>query len=229
MSYSFEMHFVDGVGEAKAFRKAREVVTLLSENENAKEFIESSASYSPHNRYWLTLSKLDAEVEETVTNIILEQFVFNVFNIRFTYWPKLKLLGCCCSSLPESVKKLFKASVYFQNGTDQDYKFSEWKGIKAFEQIACSAAVMLQEDVEGHLGYKLDIEEGGVCDLDYYRRTVAYEKVYSLLNLDAWLYEQKTEDFYNFAMNAIAGSREAFELQMMVRAKLVPWFRSQKN
>ena len=103
----------------------------------------------------------------------------SIFSYRFFYIPEHNLLGV----FGTPVKDIFDLTCYFQNSCDQDYDFEDWKGIPIFEQIAEKWKNATDSDTKEYYYNRYgdfgDEEENGV-DLDYYRRTFAYDEIWKM-------------------------------------------------
>ena len=90
--------------------------------------------------------------------------------------------------VPDDVKQVFDASIYFQNSCDQDYEFNEWNGVPIFEQIANKWANATDDEVARKYleenSSSWDDEEP--LDNDYYRRTFAYDEIWDMCSEYLW-------------------------------------------
>lgn len=113
----------------------------------------------------------------------------SVFSYRFFYIPGNNLLGVF--GVPGAVKDIFDLTCFFQNSCDQDYNFEDWKGIPIFEQIAEKWKNSTDSDVIEHYneryGDTYSAEENS--DLDYYRRTFAYDDIWKMC--ETYLYHEE--------------------------------------
>ncbi|MBQ8567302.1 MAG: hypothetical protein IJ445_06960 [Clostridia bacterium] len=80
---------------------------------------------------------------------------------------------------------------HFQNSCDQDYDFEDWKGVPYFEFIAEKWKNATDSEVIEHYrndrGY--DYDEEYASDLDYYRRSFAYDEIWSMC--ESYLYHEE--------------------------------------
>ena len=107
-----------------------------------------------------------------------------VFTMRFFYLADHNLLGVF--GVPSAVKECFDATIYFQNSTDQDYEFDEWKNVPIFAQIAEKWKTSTDDDVLRKCNDERDDDEIDTDSLDYYRRTFAYEEIWSMCEDYMW-------------------------------------------
>lgn len=145
--------------------------------EKMDEIAEEEFLWMPSIRHTL-FNTLD---NDSAKRIIDERWAqTSIFTYRYFYLPAHSLLGVF--SVPDAGQSIFDASIFFQNSTDQDYEFEEWKGVPAFEAIADKWKNASDETVKKHYeetcGDEWDADEN--CDLDYYRRTFAYDDVWDL-------------------------------------------------
>ena len=49
-----------------------------------------------------------------------DNWLYEIFNFRFVYWEKEKLLAVLGEKFPQEAKDLMDVSIYFQNSTDQN-------------------------------------------------------------------------------------------------------------
>lgn len=105
----------------------------------------------------------------------------SVFSYRFFYIPEHNLLGVF--SIHDCINEIFDLTCYFQNSCDQDYPFDDWKGIPVFEEIANKWKKSTDSEVKEHYhnrwGDFWNEEENG-SDLDYYRRSFAYDEIWRM-------------------------------------------------
>ena len=59
-------------------------------------------------------------------------------------------------------------------------------------------------------------EENGE-DIDYFRRSMAYDRIFSELGLKSWEYEVAGK-FQQFSMNALTSSRDIFNAHLMLES-----------
>lgn len=113
----------------------------------------------------------------------------SVFSYRFFYIPEHNLLGVF--GIPDGVDKIFDLTCYFQNSCDQDYPFTDWNGIPLFEEIATKWKNATDSEVKEHYhnrwGDVWSKEENS--DLEYYRRSFAYEEIWSFC--ERYLYHEE--------------------------------------
>ena len=104
----------------------------------------------------------------------------SVFSYRFFYIPEHNLLGVF--GVPDAVNDIFDLTCYFQNSCDQDYDFEDWKGITIFEQIAEKWKNATDSDVIKHYREDrgFDYDEEDASDIDYYRRSFAYDEIWRM-------------------------------------------------
>lgn len=102
----------------------------------------------------------------------------SIFSYRFFYIPEHNLLGV----FGTPVKDIFDLTCYFQNSCDQDYDFDDWKGVPIFEQIAEKWKNATDNEVLEHFRKDRcsDWNEEDCSDLDYYRRSFAYDEIWRM-------------------------------------------------
>ena len=160
--------------------------------EHLKEIAEDNFAFSPIFKAQPFLLQ-----EFTVTKELLDETknwaINNVFRYRFFYDEKLHLLGMY--AIPKSTQHLFDCTIQFQNSSDQDYDFEEWKGIQYFEDVVEKWKNATDEKVKED--YKRRRNEDWTLkycsNLDYYRRSFVYEDIwdnfeYTLFNDEAVVY-----------------------------------------
>lgn len=133
----------------------------------------------------------------------------NLFTTRFLYWPEKSLLG-----IVGSVQNGFDPSlriVRFTDSTDQNYPFESWSGISLFEKIVeeCKNVDVqaIRNACPGLLFPDSEIRE----EIDYFRKTMAYRRIYDELDLKS--YENEVLGKFNiFSMNVINYSAELYEM-----------------
>lgn len=99
----------------------------------------------------------------------------SVFTFRFFYLPQHNLLGMF--NIPTIARRLFDATYFFQNSTDQDYDYDYWRGVPLFESIAEKWKNATDEQVIA--AHKCP-EEMESERFDYYRKTFAYDEIWRI-------------------------------------------------
>ena len=172
MSYSCTISFKQISGN--------EVYSFLQDFKKA--VTEHLADIAENNYIFSPIMRSPSNIQEELTPDMYEatkNWARNsIFHHRFFYNSDLQLLGVY--AVHKSLEGLFDCTVYFQNSCDQDYEFDEWKGIKAFEEIAEKWRTMPQKDVLSACNRDAeDINKS--TDLDYCRRTGAYNEIWELI------------------------------------------------
>ena len=113
----------------------------------------------------------------------------HVFTYRYFYLKDQQLLGVY--SMCKEQQELFDCTVYFQNSTEQDYDFEEWKGVPWFEEVADKWTNVTDADVlkaykeQYNSDFKDDYEGYAEARLREkmlsYRRTCAYKEIWELI------------------------------------------------
>ena len=168
--------------------------------QNTKKIAEDEFLYMPSVRYAHLYEGVRAVVKEDAD----EAWARGVFTMRFFYLTEHNLLGVF--GVPTEAQSVFDDSIYFQNSCDQDYDFDEWKNIPVFAQIAEKWKSATDKEVrERYYG-----ERYGECDeddveenLDYYRRSFAYDEIWGMCEEYMWHDEQAVHlamfGFYDYA------------------------------
>lgn len=113
----------------------------------------------------------------------------SVFSYRFFYIPEHNLLGVF--GVPDGVDEIFDLTCYFQNSCDQDYPFTDWNGIPVFEEIANKWKNATDSEVIEHYHNRYGgvYEEEWDSDLEYYRRSFAYDEIWEMC--ETYLYHEE--------------------------------------
>lgn len=172
MSYSCTISFKQLSGN--------EVYSFLQKFKKATT--EHLADIAENNYIFSPIMRSPTHIQEELTPEIYEATKDwarkSIFHHRFFYNSEIQLLGVY--GVHKSLEGLFDCTQYFQNSTDQDYEFDEWKGVKCFEEIAEKWRTMPSEDVLSACNRdEEDINEA--TDLDYYRKSGAYEEIWKLI------------------------------------------------
>ena len=139
-------------------------------------------------------------------------WVQNLFTTRFLYWNEKSLLGIVGEAQREFDPDV--SEVYFQNHTDQD---CYWSGIKMFKAIANECRNASMEETKLMYPHLLSSGEENDEDIDYYRRSMTYDRIFSELDLRAWEYEVPGK-FQQFSMNALISSRDIFNAHLALES-----------
>lgn len=217
MSYGFEMYFKQVKSKEEAFDFAMSIMKNIFEN--AEERIKNARFYIPSY----------PEMKENRTTD--EYWLYSVFTESFTYWEKENLLGMFGVTLPKSTIKMFDASVYFQDSTDQDYDLETWDdNILYFKKIIDTVSGMSKDDLLNVImerwGYDkenevelLEMKENIEKDPEYYRNSAIYSIIFDELDLELWMDDENESDkFIRFNLCAINGADSYFRLRTILNA-----------
>ena len=216
MSYGFDMAFAHVVDEKAAFSLARSYVDKCMEKENARKFIEDNTIYIPSIRY--------SHIEEAtnMAEVADRYWLENLFKFRFLYWPKYQLLGLVGSNRIDD--PAFPMSIYFQNSTDQNYDFQEWLegNIPFFKEHVETITNMPQSKLfdicKDYLDEDTDLSNPEI-EL-YMRQSLLYQRIFSALELQSWLYaddSKKDVPYIQFALSGIQDMYEASALHNILK------------
>ena len=216
MSYGFDMAFTHAADEKAAFSLARSYVDKCMEKENARKFIEDNTIYIPSIRY--------SHIEEAtnMAEVADRYWLETLFKFRFLYWPKYRLLGLVGSNRIDD--PAFPMSIYFQNSTDQNYDFQEWLegNIPFFKEHVETITNMPQSKLfdicKDYLDEDTDLSNPEI-EL-YMRQSLLYQRIFSALELQSWLYaddSKKDVPYIQFALNGIQDMYEASALHNILK------------
>lgn len=216
MSYGFDMAFAHAADEKAAFSLARSYVDKCMEKENARKFIEDNTIYIPSIRY--------SHIEEAtnMAEVADRYWLETLFKFRFLYWPKYRLLGLVGSNPIDD--PAFPMSIYFQNSTDQNYDFQEWLegNIPFFKEHVETITNMPQSKLfdicKDYLDEDTDLSNPEI-EL-YMRQSLLYQRIFSALELQSWLYaddSKKDVPYIQFALSGIQDMYEASALHNILK------------
>ena len=200
MSYSFGMTFFEAKNKLEAYEKATEFVTALISMKTAMEYVRQNAIYFQRLLFQDEIRDIDCQIAR-----LLGPWLSQLFTIRCTYWPQYNLLGIIGDEWPETCKSLAAGSVYFQNGTDQDYEYECWPtAIPFFKERVDAVKRMTDDEVR-------QISELNCDDIEYVRRSLVYQTIAKDLTLDDWIY-RGAGDYLRFAMSGITNGNILLDL-----------------
>ena len=217
MSYGFDMNFKHcrSLGDALLLANKAANITF----QHLSEQIEDNRCWIPALQY--RMSQADERTKRTADDLWLERLL----KMSFVWWPEYKLLGLCGAAWPKEVTSLFKKHVYFQNSCDQDYAFSEWKGLgRPFDEIVSVCRDGLEADALSFLKMgrynpeDFDPTADGEEFDDYYRRWAAYNGIFETLHLNQWLWGQEDDKFVRFSVTPLNCSERTFQAEQILRA-----------
>lgn len=153
---------------------------------------------------WIPFVRNHVEVEKDFEKIPKDEIAASkkwaqdLFTYRYFYDKERRLLGMY--GLPKQIRHLFDGSVYFQDSVDQNYDREEYKGIDDFLKIYDECMRMTVEELAAvyennrssiDRSWKedvLDWHPEGLTDslIDYYKKTVAYEKIWKTVEFSLW-------------------------------------------
>lgn len=151
-------------------------------SKSIEQIAEDEFIYMPSNRY----GHLYENVREAVKRGADEAWAKGVFTTRFFYLAEHDLLGVF--GVPSAVESIFDDTIYFQNSCDQDYKYDTWAKIPPFAEIAEKWRNATDEEVKAKYNAESygEWDEDENCDLDYYRRTFAYDEIWGMCESYMW-------------------------------------------
>ena len=193
MSYAFGMFFKQLSKKEDAFQFVNEVKNTM--NENVVAFFNQNV-----DRY--IFPSLSSGIKEKAD----EYWVKSAFTMRFVYWPQEHLVGLSGYEYPDKVKSMFDTHFCFQNSTDQDYEFEEWSS--AIDLFDRNKQAFMSKGIET-LYYQGYVDRFYTLDdlLDdpvYYKKTCLYDKIYTDLKLDDWLWEKQNDSFISLNVNPVS-------------------------
>lgn len=194
MSYSCEISFKN-IESKYVYEFLVEYKKLVTEH--IEDIAKENVWYSPllkHDFEYEWAKRPYIEMKRELYDSIYH-WAYRVFQFRYFYIPEHNLLGIF--GVPDSVKEMFDNTSYFQNSTDQDYDFDDWKGIPWFEEVAtkwknCSLNELVRtyNDIYGddsdyhHMtnAEYLSNEEESI----YYRKSFCYKDIWR--NIEQYLF-----------------------------------------
>lgn len=196
MSYRFQMNFKQCESKEEAFTIALAIT---------KEYFRHAKSVIKDNIYYFPSIQRGGNKEYELAD---EWFLVNLFSLRFVWWEDKKLLGLNNDS--DFLKSFFDTEVYFQNSCDQDYEYDGWDDkIDFFKETKRKIQERTKEELLKCSTYfnESDLED----DLEYCKRTILYDMIFSELDLNAWMYDSDETVFERFSLCAIDSSEKRFK------------------
>lgn len=205
MSYGFEMCF-------KEIEKENILDFIM---DLTKELIENSYEIMSTNLYYCPTVKVAKDKIPYVEYMSKykendRNWLYRLFSIRILYWKDKNLMGIQ-GELPKKTKEKLK-TFYFQNSTDQDYDYEEWKGIQYFENIVNEVKSYKENDLKVLTSFEFnDFNDAAI---EYCKKSLIYKKIYEDLELDEWLYHayEHNGDFELFSINPIVSYEQSIQL-----------------
>lgn len=212
MSYAFQMTFLE-VPQNEVLSVCTEIVNRNWENNS--QILEDNLVYIPSVR---NFCRQDVSIKDYRRSPWKEADYFwlkNLFQIEFLYWETYGLLGVCGIDLPKISRK--SVQVYFQNSTDQNYEYKTWNGISVFEQVVKEMLALSEAEIL-HIAESYDDEDK--LDIEYYRQTAVYKRIYEMLDLESWLWHHNG-NMSNFTMGPTKSEVDWIQLQNQLTAMLI--------
>lgn len=182
MSYRCCIHFISNV-------KKEDVYECIRKEINAqKGKFQEIAEENINKCFWKfnfpdTKEELtDPEYRHLLYGEAVEYLAKASLGFQFIYWKELELLGIIGNTNNG-------VCVQFQNSTDQDYPFTDYKGIDCFSPIVEKYKNMSNEDITK--AYKKEYGNDPDIDIEYYRRSFCYDEIFDLLELNSFLYDKE--------------------------------------
>lgn len=231
MSYSFMMGFAHVKDRAEAFKVAMDYVKSCMTAEKVRSVLKENFYYVPSVKagYSCSGKAQDREQNPQLASLAYTADYFwmkNLFTYRFLYWKQYELLGIVMMPVGEVCEER-PLWITFQNYTDQDYAFSEWKigHIPFFEHIAEKVEAMTEKDMYAEMyeedpGYYTmeEIEKS----LDYMKRSFCYKQIVKALCLEIWVEGLPEEhiSYEIFALNGITSDKYDMEYHLILKSLL---------
>ena len=216
MSYSFTMSFKE-IEKEKLLDYISEITNICINN--SKEIIKENIWYVPSLRIGNIFFSEDKELYTKCWAEADKNWLYSLFVINFVYWEDKNLLGIC-GCIPNVVKRELN-TIYFQNSTDQDYDYNEWRGLSCFQSDIEKIKNMNRYEVLEYYNKNGDnYSENDLLDLDYHKKSLVYDMVFRKLDLYNWLYG-KSGKFKRFSMSSITSQECLIKLFMILKAELV--------
>lgn len=206
MSYSFEMAFTE-CNKEDVLEKCQEIIRSIMND--VKFYLSKNIYYMPSNRY---------AMEDRISYHFDNVWLYKIFTFSFVYWEKYNLLSLVGYDyiFPDKTNGMFDMRFTFQNSTDQDYDYSEWFGINCFEHEVAKVKSKSDEEIIKICGIELDDWDNKSDAIEYHKKTLIYDNIYKLLDLDNWLYG-RTGDFQRITLNGIETEEKYYELSGILR------------
>ena len=138
-----------------------------------EEVVEADCVFSPFSRH--------PQEDEHKNFFATIKWAQDIFTYRAFTLRRDNEVIFCVAGLPDCVEKLFDATVYFQNSTDQDYEFETWDNVPWFKEIADKHRARTDAD-------------------EYHRKTDCYDEIWAMLDdkvfesgLDIRLFSEKSD------------------------------------
>lgn len=216
MSYAFDLNFIHCKDEGEAFGIARKATEALWNG--IDDFLEDERFYIPALR--------NGDIPGDVDRFWLDRSM----KMRFAFWPEYELLALLGAGWPQTIKRLFKKTVCFQNSCDQDYSFNTWKGIcqifdnivNLYENSDRLAAISMIEEIPSGIVTDEILREYEDTDDEYLTRSAVYKAVYDTLDLDRWLWGKDSKHFIRFTMSPLDTSEREFDAWIKLEKFVTP-------
>lgn len=211
MSYHFDMTFYTASDRLSAFSLTQELANAFVSLDNAKRHLRQTLprAISRYNSLSGNFTK-PFDPDDGAFRQWLEAWVSGAFHVHAVYWSEYNLLGVL-GNVPEIIYGT--PSIPFQDSTDQDYDLDIWPKLDFFQDIIRKYSEMSDEKVI-QKRHGDDLKYFSDPDPAYSRRSLVYEKIFELLDLDNWLYDRRG-NFERIAMNGLTTTDIATELNLM--------------
>ena len=124
-------------------------------------------------RKWDKISDEDMKASKT--------WAQNLFKYRYFYDRKNQLLGIY--GTPSALNNLFDKTIFFQNGTDQDYDRETWEGIKKKKKIYDRINQMADDEFCKYYAEKSsELDETDLSNIEYYKKSQAYSEIWDKIS-----------------------------------------------
>lgn len=227
MSYGFNLYFKQVKNKKEAFDIALKFVNICFNY--SKEYLDNFTYHIPSKRT-ISEKKLTEMLEDhpktkdivwrfgKALDMADDNWLYEIFNFRFVYWEKEKLLAVLGEKFPQEAKDLMDVSIYFQNSTDQNYELSEWgtkikvfnKIIRKFRRISKQKLLKITKERCDWLDESDD--ERILKNCEYYKLTAIYDGIYETLHLNNWLWDNEDDYFIRFSLCAIDSIEKKYKV-----------------
>ena len=157
-----------------------------------KEVKDNIVKIAEGNKFYCKAFIGDSSKEDAY-KLVKEWANLYLFKYRYFYNRELGLLGIY--SVSSCLYSMFDCTVCFQNSTDRDYGLENWLGVDYFKRVFYKWSTSSDKDILDWYSKEYDeqYDPEDSCDIEYYRRTAAYEEIWgnfshTLYNDDSVVY-----------------------------------------
>ena len=200
MSYCIDISIFKGVIEEKDILAKALAFCKNQYEKHMAETVREHLIYLPEFR----------EYKEDVTIFDIKrgdrEYLQNIFNYKFIYWKRFKLLGII--GRYEKTNPDTMVDICFQNSSDQDYDYETWNVLLDDDASRQEIKQLIEDTKAGnktqtiidYFKHRWGDDDEVDAEKDYYRKWYVYARIEDMLDVSGYLYDNSNLNIISFVL-----------------------------